>query len=130
MTQYLLSVWHAADDPYATGDTTNSGYATPEDMQAAFAAVDKFNAEITDSGHFVFAGGLHPPTAATVVDNTSGDVVTTDGPFAESKEHLGGFWIIRAKDLDEAMAWRPAARRPAQRRRGAPVPGRHPRHRP
>jgi len=104
MTQYLLSVWHDASDNYGKGDQPNHGYASPEEMQAAFEATDKFNKEITESGHFVFGGGLHLPDTASVVDNTKGDNVVTDGPFAESKEQLGGFWIINAKDLDEAMA--------------------------
>jgi hypothetical protein len=93
---YLLSVWHDPND----GDV----YATPEIQQAAFDATGKFNAEIVDSGHFVFGGGLQAPDTATVIDNTTGTIVTTDGPFAEAKEHLGGFWVIEAKDLDEAMA--------------------------
>ena len=53
----------------------------------------------------MFAGGLHPATSATVVRAQDGDVITTDGPFAETKEQLGGFWIIEAADLDAALAW-------------------------
>jgi hypothetical protein len=53
----------------------------------------------------VFAGGLHPADTATVVQVKDGDVLTTDGPFAETKEHLGGFWVIKAPDLDAALAW-------------------------
>ena len=53
----------------------------------------------------MFAGGLHPPTTATVVTATDGEPLITDGPFAESKEHLGGFWIINADDLDTALDW-------------------------
>ena len=101
MTQYLLSVWMSEGvEPYATD----------EEMQQAFADVDKFNQEIQASGHWVFAGGLHPANTATVVraDQAAGgevsSVVTTDGPFAETKEQLGGFWVIEAKDLDEALA--------------------------
>ncbi len=104
MTQYMLSVWHDGSDNYGQGDQPNHGYATPEEMHAAFEATGKFNDEITASGHFVFGGGLHLPDTASVVDNTKGDNVVTDGPFAESKEQLGGFWIINAKDLDEALA--------------------------
>ena len=79
---------------------------TPEAMQAAFAAVDAFNAKVQQQGAWVFAGGLHPADTATVVDaSKGGDVITTDGPFAEAKEHLGGFWVIKAADLDAALKW-------------------------
>ena len=96
MMQYLLSVYMVEGvEPYAT----------TEEMEQAFADVDKFNQEIQASGHWVFAGGLHPANTATVVRaDKSGDVVTTDGPFAETKEQIGGFWVIEAKDLDEALA--------------------------
>jgi hypothetical protein len=78
----------------------------PDEMQAMFAAVDAFNARLRAEGAEVFAGGLHPVDTATVVDATGGgDVVLTDGPFAEAKEHLGGFWIIKAADLDAALRW-------------------------
>ena len=100
MTQYMLSVWHNEGEINAE----TGGYDTVEEMHAAFEATGKFNDEIVASGHFVFGGGLHLPDTASVVDNTKGDNVVTDGPFAESKEQLGGFWIIRAKDLDEALA--------------------------
>jgi hypothetical protein len=53
----------------------------------------------------VFAGGLHPPSTATVVRVKDGDVLTTDGPFAEGKEHIGGFVVIKADDLDAALGW-------------------------
>jgi hypothetical protein len=93
MKQYLLAVHHAS------GDTGLSG----EEMQASFAAVDTFNAEIIASGAWVFGGGLLPPESATVVRAQGGKVVTTDGPFAETKEQLGGFWVIKAADLDAAL---------------------------
>ncbi len=95
MTQYLLSVYMTEDDMDMS----------EEEMQETFAAVDVFNAELQASGAWVFAGGLHPAEVATVVRATGGDVLTTDGPFAESKEHVGGFWIIEAADLDAALAW-------------------------
>ena len=57
------------------------------------------------AGAWVFAGGLHPPSTATVVRVTDGDVLTTDGPFTEGKEHIGGFSIIKAADLDAALEW-------------------------
>ena len=100
MTQYLLSVWMTEGvEPYATD----------EEMQQAFADVSKFNDEIQASGHWVFAGGLHPANTATVVRSDTGaggevsSVVTTDGPFAETKEALGGYYQIEARDLDEAL---------------------------
>ena len=95
MTQYLLSVHHSPD---ATAPA-------PEDMQKAFDQVDAFNDEVQAAGAWVFGGGLHPPEIATVVRTDGGETVTTDGPFAESKEQLGGFWIITAPDLDAALEW-------------------------
>ncbi len=96
MPVYLLSV-HMVE-----GEELPS----PEDMQAAFQAVDAFNAKLQEQGVWVFAGGLHPVDTATVVDaSKGGDVLTTDGPFAEAKEHLGGFWVIKAPDLDAALRW-------------------------
>ena len=97
MTQYLLSVHHDGSEDFAG--------MTPETMQAMFEAVDKFNAEVKAAGAWVFAGGLTPPTSATTVRVNDGDLLITDGPFAETKEYLGGFWIIEADDLDAALAW-------------------------
>ncbi len=95
MTQYLLAVYGSADDEMP-----------PEDeIQARFKAVDAFNAEVQAAGAWVFAGGLHPADTATVVNATGDEVITTDGPFAESKEQIGGFWIIEVPDLDAALAW-------------------------
>ena len=93
MAQYLLSV-HSTD-----GETDPA----PEVMERMYAQVDTFNKDVMSSGNWVFAGGLHPVSTATVVDATGGDVVTTDGPFAEAKEHLGGFWVLQADNLDEAL---------------------------
>lgn len=98
MAQYLLSVW----DTHTEGSDFGP-YAAEAEMQAAFEATDKFNQELQASGHWVFAGGLHPPSTATVVDATGDDVLTTDGPYSESKELIGGFWVVEAADLDEAM---------------------------
>ena len=95
MKQYLLAVHMAEGEP-----------APPEEqMQQTYKAVDAFNAELQSAGAWVFAGGLHPPETATVVRSQNGQVVTTDGPFAETKEQLGGFWVIQAPDLDAALAW-------------------------
>ncbi len=97
MTQYLLSVHGTTEDEPA--------YASDEEMQAAFAAVGLFNAKLVDEGAFVFGGGLQPSDTATVVKAQGGDVVVTDGPYAETKEQIGGFWIITAPDLDVALRW-------------------------
>ena len=75
------------------------------DLAAAFKDVDALNSELQAKGAWVFAGGLHPATTATVVRIKDGDVLTTDGPFAETKEQLGGFWVIKAESLDAALAW-------------------------
>src|SRR6201996_9775284 len=74
------------------------------EMQQAYKAVDAFNQELMASGAWVFAGGLLPADTATVVRAQGGKVVTTDGPFAESKEQIGGFWVVKAPDLDAALA--------------------------
>ena len=94
MTQYLLSVWH--------DDTFEMDFAGDE-AKRLFAQVDKFNEELQSSGAWVFAGGLHPASSATVVRSTHGDVSMTDGPYAESKEQMGGFWVVEAPDLDAAL---------------------------
>ena len=96
MQQYLLSV-HMVE-----GETP---YASDEEMQQAFADVDAFNQKLQAEGAWVFAGGLHPADVATVVTVEDGRVVTTDGPFSEAKEHIGGFWVIRCDDLDAALRW-------------------------
>ena len=95
MKQYLMAVHHVEGTPLPSD----------EDMQQTFKAVDAFNAELQEAGAWVFAGGLHPPSSATVVRVQNGDVLTTDGPFAETKEALGGFYILDCKDLDEAIGW-------------------------
>ena len=78
---------------------------SPEEMQTAFAQVDRVNAELQSAGAWVFGGGLLAPDTATVVRVQGGATTMTDGPFAETKEQLGGFWVIQCKDLDEALAW-------------------------
>lgn len=67
--------------------------------------LDALNAELKTAGAWVFAGGLHPPSAATVLRPRKGDVLITDGPFAEGKEHIGGFTVIDVPDLDAALEW-------------------------
>ena len=75
------------------------GLATAEED----AAIDVFNDRLRAEGHWVFAGGLASPDTATVIDNRGEEALVTDGPFIESKEYLGGFWIIEAPDLDVAL---------------------------
>ncbi|HEX4218811.1 MAG TPA: YciI family protein [Acidimicrobiales bacterium] len=101
MKQYLLSV-HMVD-----GEETPA----PEVMEEAYRAVDAFNHKLQAEGAWVFAGGLHPPATATVVRVQDDDILTTDGPFAETKEQLGGFWVVEAEDLDGALAWAAQATR-------------------
>ena len=86
--QYLVSV---IDDA--------AGPATPDEM----AAIDVFNERLQAQGRWVFAGGLGAPSSATVIDNRGEEALFSDGPFLESKEHLAGFWIIEAADLDVAL---------------------------
>jgi len=95
MTQYLLSVHGTADD----------AMPAPEVIEEMFAAVERFNDKLRAEGAWVFAGGLEPIETATTVDATGEGPIVTDGPFAESKEFLGGFWIIEAADLDAALTW-------------------------
>jgi hypothetical protein len=90
--QYLVSVIHDQLPDAAT--TANAAEA---------AAIDVFNERLQKQGHWVFAGGLGAPSSATVIDNRGGEAVFTDGPYAESKEYLAGFWIIEAADLDVAL---------------------------
>ena len=77
----------------------------PAALQEVFAVVEGFNNKLKDDGAWVFAGGLHPPSTATTVDATGDTPIVTDGPYAESKEYLGGFWVIQAPDLDAALDW-------------------------
>jgi len=107
MTQYLLSVYMVEGEQPLEG----------AEMERAYRDVDTLNAELQAAGTWVFAGGLHPPTTATVVRVSDDEVLTTDGPFAETKEQLGGFWVIQASDLDAALAWAAKATRAC----GAPV---------
>jgi hypothetical protein len=96
MTVYMLSVHHS---PEALPPQNE------EDMQKAFQQVDALNEKMMKAGVWVFGGGLNDPRIATTVRAHQGDVVMTDGPFAETKEQLGGFWIISAPDLDAALDW-------------------------
>jgi hypothetical protein len=93
MKQYMVSVWHVeGEEP-----------PSEEEMQQIFKDVDAFNAKAQADDIMVFGTGLHAPDTATVVQAQGGEVVTTDGPFAEAKEQIGGFWILKAPDLDAAL---------------------------
>jgi hypothetical protein len=102
MKQYLLAVYSAEAAMKGDGD---AGGMSPEEMERALQAVEEFNREVRAAGAWVFAGGLHPSSTATVVRAQGGQVITTDGPYAETKEQIGGFWVIKAADLDAALDW-------------------------
>ena len=97
MTRYLLSVHTVvgqAPEPM-----------TDKQMQGFMRKVGELEQEMKSADALVYSGRLHGPETATVVSVTGGETLTTDGPFAEAKEHLGGFYIINAADLDEAISW-------------------------
>ena len=95
MTQYLVAIHHPDDyDP-----------AIAEDEEMA-RDIDVLNEEMIAAGVRVFAGGLHPASSAkSLRAKPDGKVFITDGPYLETKEHIGGFWILEAADMDEALAW-------------------------
>lgn len=96
--QYLMSVFGPAEmDEFGS-------YPDKETMEQAFADTGAFNDKLQADGQFVFAGGLASVSAATVVDGQGDSPLFSDGPYLESKEYLGGFWVIEAADLDEALA--------------------------
>jgi hypothetical protein len=105
MTQYLLAV-HGAEEDYASIDEAT--------MQQMFADVDAFNQKLQADGLWVFGGGLEPAATATVVDGTGDAPAMTDGPYLETKEHIGGFWVIEAPDLDAALKLATEASRACQ----------------
>lgn len=94
MKQYLLSVYQP-DGPIPA----------PEVLEKISHGLDDLRREMAAAGAWVFAAGLFPPSTATVLRPQGGDVLTTDGPFTEAKEHLGGFTIVKAPDLDSALEW-------------------------
>ena len=98
MSQYLLST-------YAVEGVVPGAPRTPEQMQRFMQRVAALEAEMEASATFVFGGALHGPDAATVLRLSDGDPLMTDGPYVESKEHIAGFYIINADDLDAALAW-------------------------
>ncbi|MCX4582383.1 YciI family protein [Streptomyces sp. NBC_01481] len=97
MTKYMLSVHSVEGEARAP--------MTDEEMQQSHKQVGIIEQEMKSLGAWVFSGRLHGPDTATVVRMSDGKVLTTDGPFAEAREHLGGFYIIEADDLDAAIAW-------------------------
>ncbi|MGW4586498.1 YciI family protein [Amycolatopsis thermoflava] len=100
MTHYLLTIYQPDGEPPA-----------PEVLEPIMKNVAAFEEELRAAGAWVFSGGLHPPSTSTVLRAQGDDVLITDGPYLEGKEHVGGFTLIRAADLDEALLWgRKAAR--------------------
>ena len=97
MPQYLLSVWF--DEHYDDVDLTD-----PE-TERQMARTGELIAEMERAGVWVFHAGLRTPSSATVVRAADGDVSMTDGPYAETKEQMAGFWVIDAPDLDVALDW-------------------------
>ncbi len=95
MAQYLLSVHHDYSAQLPPAD----------EIEKMYADVDAVNKKMQEAGAWVFGGGLHEPSTATVVRSENGQILTTDGPYAEAKEVLGGFWVIEAPDLDAALSW-------------------------
>ena len=91
---YLLSIYQPDGPP-----------PPPEFLDKVMRDVNAWRHEMQAAGVWVFSGGLHPPSTATVLRHKDGQLLTTDGPFIEGKEHLGGFTILKAKDLDEALEW-------------------------
>ncbi len=94
MKQYLLSIYQPDGDP-----------PPPAVLEKVMSALDALHSELKAAGAWVFAAGLHPASTATVVRLQDGKLLTTDGPFAEGKEHIGGFMIVKAPDLDSALEW-------------------------
>lgn len=92
--QYLLSIYQPDGEA-----------PPPEVLDPIMANLQALNEEMQAKGAWVFAVGLHPPSTATVLRAKDDDVLMTDGPFAEGKEHIGGFTVVQAADLDEALEW-------------------------
>jgi hypothetical protein len=97
MTRYLLSVHSVAGEAREP--------MTDEEMQQSHKRLGLLEQEMQAAGAWIFSGRLHEPDTATVVRLAGGEVLTTDGPFVEAREHLGGFYIIEAEDLDAALGW-------------------------
>ncbi|WP_330254002.1 YciI family protein [Nocardia sp. NBC_00565] len=93
MKQYLLSIYQPDDGP------------PPDNLEEIMRDLEAVNDEMRAAGAWVFAAGLHAPSTATVLRADANEVLITDGPYIESKEHIGGFTVIQAADLDEAIDW-------------------------
>ncbi len=98
MSQYLLST-------YSVESEDAPEMPSPDDMQQMMQGIIALEAEMDATGTFVFGGHLHGPDAATVVKQEDAEAIMTDGPFVEAKEHIAGFYIINADDLDAALGW-------------------------
>jgi hypothetical protein len=94
MTQYLLSIYQPDGEP-----------PPPEVLDAVGRELHQLNEDIKAAGGWVFAAGLHAPSTATVVRIRDRELMITDGPYAEGKEHVGGLWIVKAPDLDAVLGW-------------------------
>jgi hypothetical protein len=94
MKQYLISIYQP-DGPIPP----------PEVLEPIMREIYAIQKDLKEKGRWVFSGGLHPASAATVIRQRGTETVVTDGPFVEGKEHLGGFTILNAEDLDEALEW-------------------------
>lgn len=102
MTQYFLTMPHdSAEEP----TMASMQEFDPAELAAVMVAVDAFNTELNDSGAWLFAGGLHPPSTAKTVDATSGETRVLDEPFVEAPAYVGGFWVIEANDEAAALEW-------------------------
>ena len=107
MPRYLLSVWF--DEPYDDPDLTD-----PE-TRRQMAQTGELIAEMERAGAWVFHAGLRAASSATVVRAAGGDISMTDGPYAETKEQMAGFWVIEAPDLDAALDWAAKASKACER---------------
>jgi hypothetical protein len=94
MPQYVLNLWEPVGPP-----------PPPEVLQPVMERVGALDQEMRDAGVWLFAGGLHQPTASTVLRPAGDEVLVTDGPYLEGKEHLGGFTVVQTEDLDGALDW-------------------------
>lgn len=102
MTQYFLTMPH---DTATEPTMASMREFDPAELAAVIAAVDELNTALKESGAWLFAGGLNPPSTAKTVDVTSGELRVLDEPFVEAESYVGGFWVIEAPDEDAAVEW-------------------------
>lgn len=113
MPQYFLTMPHdTADEP----TMESMAEMDPAEMEALFAAVDELNSALTETGAWVTAGGLHPPSTAITVDATGDQPVHHPGPFVEATQYVGGYWVIEAPDQEAALGWAERCSRATQSR--------------